>query len=135
MLYIKYNKHGDPIGKGFGWLQSYIGVLARTRIVISYKDWRQVPNDDKEKLWDCVTKKNKYNHRLSHRGYRGIRVEMTSDMSTYEVEKISRHIYWVKARQHKHGKYKDSKVEEVVQRILKLEKEEAEGVFKEKGIQ
>ncbi|WCJ25353.1 hypothetical protein M5689_007242 [Euphorbia peplus] len=213
-IYVKFSKAGDPCDKEYGWLQSYVGVLARSRIPISYSTWKHVPEDDKEKLWECVLKifvypkrkkkeiissagvkwrnfksiltskyimphkndlatlenvpddyrfidkdtwqafveqrlseahleirqkqilrrrKNKYNHRISRKGYRGVRIEMTAKMSTEEICSVSRHAFWIKARQDKQGNYKDAAVEEAVTKILDLEKQAAEGLFKPHG--
>ncbi|GAY56303.1 hypothetical protein CUMW_170840 [Citrus unshiu] len=35
-------------------LATYIGVLARTSILILYNDWRRVPDDTNERLWESV---------------------------------------------------------------------------------
>ena len=35
-------------------LVSYLGVLTRTMDPVDYLDWRLVPNELKEKLWDIV---------------------------------------------------------------------------------
>ncbi|WCJ38256.1 hypothetical protein M5689_019328 [Euphorbia peplus] len=54
-------------------------------------------------------------------------------MSTEEMSSVSRHAFWIKARQDKQGNYKDAAVEEAVTKILDLEKQAAEGLFKPKG--
>ncbi|XP_073133553.1 uncharacterized protein [Henckelia pumila] len=51
---VKFNKIGQPIGEFAGEMQSYIGVLVREKIKISYKTWKQVPNDVKELIWESV---------------------------------------------------------------------------------
>ncbi|KAL6210828.1 hypothetical protein ACLB2K_016060 [Fragaria x ananassa] len=75
-------------------------------------------------------KKNKYNHRLSRKGYRGMRAEMAATLSPEELEELGRYIYWIKARQDKDGKFLDVAVEEAVERIVNLQKMEVEGKFK-----
>ncbi|KAM5546536.1 hypothetical protein ABKV19_002361 [Rosa sericea] len=35
-------------------MQSYIGVLARTKIPISIQDWREVDVDEKDKIWESI---------------------------------------------------------------------------------
>ncbi|KAL6133934.1 hypothetical protein ACLB2K_066167 [Fragaria x ananassa] len=75
-------------------------------------------------------KKNKYNHRLSCKGYRVMRAEMAATLSPEELEELDRYIYWIKARQDKDGKFLDVAVEEAVN----LQKMEAEGKFKSQGM-
>ena len=42
------------MGEGYVQLISYLVVLARTMVPIYHIDWRVVPAELKEKLWDCV---------------------------------------------------------------------------------
>lgn len=51
---VMFNKHCQPIGKAGAQLQSYVGVLAREKVKISYKSWKQVPRDVKELIWVTV---------------------------------------------------------------------------------
>ena len=51
---IQYNDDGGGVGEGYVQLISYLGVLARTMVPIYHIDWRVVPAELKEKLWDCV---------------------------------------------------------------------------------
>ncbi|RVW76430.1 hypothetical protein CK203_056884 [Vitis vinifera] len=51
---IQYNDEGEGVGEGYVQLVSYLGVLARTMVPIYHTDWRVVPVELKEKLWDCV---------------------------------------------------------------------------------
>lgn len=51
---VKYNSLGVPVGEEAIELATYIGVLARTSIPILYNDWRRVPDDTKERLWESV---------------------------------------------------------------------------------
>ena len=52
MLIMQYNQYEVPIGDGMNDLRSYIGVLVRDNISILYDDWRLVPLEIKDKLWD-----------------------------------------------------------------------------------
>ncbi|PRQ58873.1 putative Ulp1 protease family catalytic domain, putative transposase, Ptta/En/Spm, plant [Rosa chinensis] len=54
-LTVKFNDKGEPVGKVAKEMQSYIGVLARTKIPISISDWRDVDQDEKEKIWESIT--------------------------------------------------------------------------------
>ena len=47
---VKYNSLSVPVGEEAIELAMYMGVLARTLILIFYNDWRRVPNDTKERL-------------------------------------------------------------------------------------
>ncbi|XP_061988645.1 uncharacterized protein LOC133712759 [Rosa rugosa] len=53
-LKVNSNADGEPIGKAAKEMQSYIGVLARTKIPISINDWRNVPLDEKDKIWNSI---------------------------------------------------------------------------------
>ena len=53
-LLIKYNLDGIFIGESVVHLTSYLGVLARTMVAITYKTWHIVPKELKDKLWDCI---------------------------------------------------------------------------------
>ncbi|RVW66353.1 hypothetical protein CK203_065180 [Vitis vinifera] len=46
--------HQKGVGEGYVQLVSYMGVLARTMVPVYHTDWRVVPMELKEKLWDCV---------------------------------------------------------------------------------
>ena len=51
---IQYNDDGERVGEGYVQLVSYLGVLARTMVLVYHTNWRVVPMELKEKLWDCV---------------------------------------------------------------------------------
>ncbi|RVW33041.1 hypothetical protein CK203_101238 [Vitis vinifera] len=51
---IQYNDDGEGVGEGYVQLVSYLGVLARTMVPVYHTDWRVVPMELKEKLWDCI---------------------------------------------------------------------------------
>ncbi|CAL2256910.1 unnamed protein product [Prunus armeniaca] len=51
---VEYNKSGKPHGKAAIETQSYIGVLARTRVPLVDKKWTQLPKDLKEHIWEAV---------------------------------------------------------------------------------
>ncbi|KAL6124651.1 hypothetical protein ACLB2K_077163 [Fragaria x ananassa] len=54
-LTVEFNAKGQPFGKVAGEMQSYTGVLARTKIPISFNDWRTKKLDDeKQKIWETV---------------------------------------------------------------------------------
>ncbi|KAI5343942.1 hypothetical protein L3X38_011818 [Prunus dulcis] len=45
---VEYNKRGKGIGQAHSEMQSYIGVLARSRVPLVDKKWSQIPKDIKE---------------------------------------------------------------------------------------
>ncbi|VVA35068.1 PREDICTED: transposase, partial [Prunus dulcis] len=49
-----YNKSGRPHGKAVVEMQSYISVLAHTRVPLVDKKWTQLPKDLKEQIWEAV---------------------------------------------------------------------------------
>ena len=51
---IQYNDDGEGVGEGYVQLVSYLGVLTQTMVPVYHIDWRVMPVELKEKLWDCV---------------------------------------------------------------------------------
>ncbi|KAI5334510.1 hypothetical protein L3X38_024643 [Prunus dulcis] len=51
---IEYNKRGKPYGLAHTEMQSYIGVLARSRVPIVDKKWTEIPKDIKVQIWEAV---------------------------------------------------------------------------------
>ncbi|VFQ94748.1 unnamed protein product [Cuscuta campestris] len=52
---VLFNDKGQPYGVAAAEMQSYIGVLARTKAPIWFDIWRQVPVTIKNKIWKSVT--------------------------------------------------------------------------------
>ena len=53
-LTLTFNAKGEPYGDEAGEMQSYIGVLARTKVPIWHDSWKQVPEQTKNNIWDYV---------------------------------------------------------------------------------
>lgn len=53
-LKVMFNANGEPVGAAATEMQSYIGVLARTKVPISVADWREVDPEIKQKIWECI---------------------------------------------------------------------------------
>ncbi|CAH9145254.1 unnamed protein product [Cuscuta epithymum] len=53
---VKVNKFGVHSGDGWTELANYIGVLTRDTMCILYDDWRKVPEDVKENMWNHILK-------------------------------------------------------------------------------
>lgn len=53
-LPVPFNEKGEPYGEAGAEMQSYIGVLGRTKVAIWYDSWIRVPKERKNKIWDCV---------------------------------------------------------------------------------
>ncbi|KAI5327873.1 hypothetical protein L3X38_027269 [Prunus dulcis] len=51
---VEYNKRGKGIGQAHSEMQSYIGVLAHSRVPLVDKKWSQIPKDIKEQIWEAV---------------------------------------------------------------------------------
>ncbi|CAL9025227.1 unnamed protein product, partial [Prunus brigantina] len=51
---VEYNKRGKGIGQAHIEMQSYIGVLARSRVPLVDKKWAEIPKDIKEQIWEAV---------------------------------------------------------------------------------
>ncbi|KAL8485947.1 hypothetical protein ACS0TY_028018 [Phlomoides rotata] len=54
---VVFNDRGQPTGTNGTEMQSYIGVLARRNIKIAYREWKDVPMNDKETIWEGVNEK------------------------------------------------------------------------------
>lgn len=59
-LPVDFNAKGEAYGKAAAEMQSYIGVLARTKPPIWYDTWKKVPKERKTKIWDCVQVTNTF---------------------------------------------------------------------------
>ena len=57
-LEVLFNAKGEPYGAAATEMQSYIGVLAKTKAPIYYATWKLVPLEKKKKIWDCVKVQN-----------------------------------------------------------------------------
>ncbi|BBH08776.1 hypothetical protein Prudu_021060 [Prunus dulcis] len=55
---VEYNKRGKGIGQAHSEMQSYIGVLARSRVPLVDMKWSQIPKDIKEHLGSSQGGKN-----------------------------------------------------------------------------
>ncbi|KAL4028338.1 hypothetical protein IC575_011531 [Cucumis melo] len=53
-LPIQFNEHGQPVG-ATSKKQSYIGVCVRQQIPITYNSWKEIPNELKDKIYDCIS--------------------------------------------------------------------------------
>lgn len=51
---VEFNVRGQPIGRVAAEMQSYIGLLARQEVKISYKTWKMVPKEVKDIIWEHV---------------------------------------------------------------------------------
>lgn len=51
---VTFNKHGQPIGQEGSKLQSYIGVLARQHVKVSFEQWKDVPKEAKDTIWESI---------------------------------------------------------------------------------
>ena len=51
---VPFNSKGQPIGDIGTKLNTAIGICARTTVPIIFDDWRQVPPDLKEKIWQYI---------------------------------------------------------------------------------
>ncbi|CAL2257173.1 unnamed protein product [Prunus armeniaca] len=51
---VEYNKRGKGCGPAHTKMQSYIGVLARSRVPHVDKKWAEISKDIKEHIWEVV---------------------------------------------------------------------------------
>ncbi|KAI5343172.1 hypothetical protein L3X38_011048 [Prunus dulcis] len=133
---VEYNKMGKGIGQAHIEMQSYIGVLACSRVPLVDKKWSQIPKDVKEQIWEAVDmafvirEKLEYNHRLSRKGYAGLEDELEETMPGVEIDRST---LWKRARQDKHGNIPDPKVAEKAKLIDDLQKQVSEGKVRVDG--
>ncbi|KAI5327385.1 hypothetical protein L3X38_026781 [Prunus dulcis] len=112
---VEYNKRGKGIGQAHSEMQSYIGVLARSRVPLVDMKWSQIPKDIKEQIWEAVDmafvirEKLEYDHRLSRKGYAGLEDQLEETMLGVEIDRST---LWKRAKQDKHGNIPDPKVAE-----------------------
>ncbi|KAL9677957.1 hypothetical protein QQ045_015795 [Rhodiola kirilowii] len=52
---INFDSKGNPKGKKGDTWRSFLGIMARSRVLITYNDWRKVPDHYKETLWRDAT--------------------------------------------------------------------------------
>ncbi|KAL8110818.1 hypothetical protein AgCh_026525 [Apium graveolens] len=105
-LTVSFNAKGEPYGEEGKEMQSYIGVLARTKTPIWHDSWKCDPKDTKTKIWDCVQKihkeqqerrkRSKYPHRMSRKGYANLENEWTE--SHLDAEEVDRSDTWILAK-------------------------------------
>ncbi|XP_040374653.1 uncharacterized protein LOC121052830 [Rosa chinensis] len=162
-LKVNSNADGEPIGKAAKEMQSYIGVLARTKIPISINDWRNVPLDEKDKIWNSiqdayVVPKQWKKLVITSAGHkwREFKSKLTNwyiipyldspellqfppdDYQSIEAEKIpieelDRATMWIKARQDKSGNFKGPAVKKKVKKIESLKRKVFEGEINPEG--
>ncbi|KAL5547333.1 hypothetical protein UlMin_007020, partial [Ulmus minor] len=51
---VVFNSRGQAVGENGIELQSYIGVLTRQTIPLTFREWRKVPKELKEKIWEEI---------------------------------------------------------------------------------
>lgn len=52
--YVTFDEHSEPIGQEGSELRSYIGVLARRHIKVSFEQWKDVPQEPEDTIWDSI---------------------------------------------------------------------------------
>ena len=79
-LLIKYNHDGIFVRDASVCLTSYLSVLVRTMVPIRYRDWRDVPIQLKDKLWDAIDETYLYFKRLLIKYYYLLQDEDTNNI-------------------------------------------------------
>ncbi|GAY60797.1 hypothetical protein CUMW_204870, partial [Citrus unshiu] len=85
---MQYNQYGVPVVDGANDLRSYIGVLVRDNISILYDDWRRVPLEIKDKLWDYLQKKFELDIRSKKHVVQSIRIVLRNFICALNTEFI-----------------------------------------------
>lgn len=51
---VKFNRNGCPVGANATRFQNRVGSYVKTFVSIRYPDWRQVPKNYKDDVWNCI---------------------------------------------------------------------------------
>eukprot|EP00268_Persea_americana_P048413 TRINITY_DN5113_c1_g1_i2.p1 TRINITY_DN5113_c1_g1~~TRINITY_DN5113_c1_g1_i2.p1 ORF type:complete len:427 (+),score=59.74 TRINITY_DN5113_c1_g1_i2:167-1447(+) len=73
-IVIEYNEYNQPIGQSERLLSSYLGIIARDgqKTPINYADWRRIPAEMKEEMWEVVQLKFDIDNRAKKWVFNGI---------------------------------------------------------------
>ncbi|KAI3687111.1 hypothetical protein L1987_80802 [Smallanthus sonchifolius] len=120
--HILYKKFIKPHKKDPGALLNPPAIYP----FVKKEQWKLFVAHRLSKKWEDTSKKsknvranNKYNHRLSRKGYAGLTADMMQETDKTE-EEIDRATLWKKARELKTGGF-DSNVQEIVDKIDELQ--------------
>ncbi|CAL9018477.1 unnamed protein product [Prunus brigantina] len=130
---VEYNKRGKGCGLAHTEMQSYIGVLARSRVPLVDKKWAEIPKDIKEQIWEAVDMAfvvGQGGKNLKAKGYAGLEDQLEETMLGVEIDRST---LWKKARQDKHSNIPDPKVAEKAKLIDELQKQVSEGSLSVSG--
>ncbi|KAI9116596.1 hypothetical protein K1719_012254 [Acacia pycnantha] len=147
-VHVDFDDDMNPIGDEEDRFISYLGYLARSKVGIQYPNWKLVPPETKERIWqqilqtyDVPDTKPMYKHWMG---------EIKRKIMKEELEKMKeaaksdpniviqtpapppRHQKW-KVRRVKGGKYINTVVAEVAERIDELEEQSSQGFFTQSG--
>jgi hypothetical protein len=53
-IHVEFMANGEAIGENGSMFRSYLGVLTRSKILITFKNWKNVPDELKDLIWDDV---------------------------------------------------------------------------------
>ncbi|KAL0556667.1 hypothetical protein IC582_005181 [Cucumis melo] len=120
-LPIQFNEHGQPVGATSKKMQSYIGVCVRQQIPITYNSWKEVPNELKDKIYDCISFPPKIYSHINQEDWESFVDARLSE----EWEKIThdvsyRSTLWKEARKGKNNDYFDDATRDCASRIDEL---------------
>ena len=51
---VELNPDGVPLGENGKDLKSYLGIVARDVVPITYKHWNEVPTSLKDRIWETI---------------------------------------------------------------------------------
>lgn len=51
---VKFNSKGQPVCEGFVSLSSFLGPLVQEHAQYTISDWRKLPLNLKDVLWECI---------------------------------------------------------------------------------
>ncbi|XP_021763789.1 uncharacterized protein LOC110728453 [Chenopodium quinoa] len=101
-----------PTGEHKTHFSTYIGVMARERISIAYKDWHEVPTGVLDEVYGFISelseknrekaKKKSSSYRGGRLGYQYFEEEIVKELEKQgvHVSRVSRHLTWIKAHSH-----------------------------------
>ncbi|KAL5554598.1 hypothetical protein UlMin_041999 [Ulmus minor] len=107
---VSINRRGQFVGHNGTELQSYLGVLARQNVPISFPSWPKVSRELKDKIWE--------------------QAQQTQSGTTEDVE---RHELWKIAHQTKSGAYANEEVKNIVAKMDEIIEKQKEGAISFSG--
>ncbi|KAL5131625.1 hypothetical protein HKD37_12G034474 [Glycine soja] len=158
--------HVDPAtGKADGphkkKLRTYLGIVARDKVDITYENWKEVPTAQKDLIWEdiqdvrikahAIQKQNTAPHVLSRGGYDYLEQKLLAEKTKKKMQEVAqsgsvdgvidppspvrRHVKWKMAHTKKTGEMTTEAAKEIAEKIDSFEEQVTQGSFVPHGRQ